>query len=171
MSLVRRFLVLAALMFWQGGFTFYSAVVVPLGQELFGRKQGFLTREVTDYLNLSGAIALIILAWDVVVVPDRAARRYVRWLCWLLMSAGLVALAWLHVHMDRYFDFDEMRILERGAFRYEHRWYLWISTVQWGAALVYIVLMLLGWRNEQPAVTAAPARSADPPCPDPAMPP
>ena len=40
MTLVRRFLVVAALMFWQGGFTFYSAVVVPLGQKLFVRIAG-----------------------------------------------------------------------------------------------------------------------------------
>ena len=30
MTILRRFLVLAALMFWQGGFMFYGAVVVPI---------------------------------------------------------------------------------------------------------------------------------------------
>ena len=34
--LLRRFLVLAALFFWQGGFTFYASVVVPVGQQVFG---------------------------------------------------------------------------------------------------------------------------------------
>jgi hypothetical protein len=45
-------LTLIALFFWQGGFTFYASVVVPIGQEVFGPlRQGFLTRQVTVYLN------------------------------------------------------------------------------------------------------------------------
>ncbi len=32
--LLRRSLVVIALMFWQGGFTFYAAVVVPIGQDV-----------------------------------------------------------------------------------------------------------------------------------------
>ena len=67
LTLLRRFSVIAALMFWQGGFTFYAAVVVPIGQENLGHEeQGFITREVTNYLNLAGAAALLLLAWDVV---------------------------------------------------------------------------------------------------------
>ena len=31
MRILRRYLVVIALMFWQGGFTFYAAVVVPVG--------------------------------------------------------------------------------------------------------------------------------------------
>ena len=74
MILLRRFLVLVALMFWLGGFTFYAAVVVPVGQEDLGShlEQGFITRQVTKYLNLSGAIALLLLAWDVVASHDRS---------------------------------------------------------------------------------------------------
>ena len=65
--LFRRFLVLVALMFWLGGFTFYASVVVPVGQRELGShlEQGFITRQVTNYLNLSGAVALVVLAWDV----------------------------------------------------------------------------------------------------------
>src|SRR5260370_16274673 len=65
-TLVRRVLVLAALMFWQGGFTFYAAVVVPVGQDVLGSHlaQGFITRQVTNYLNLAGGLALGILGWE-----------------------------------------------------------------------------------------------------------
>lgn len=148
MSLLRRFLVLIALMFWQGGFAFYAAVVVPLGQEMLGRRQGFLTREVTDYLNLSGAIALLLLAWDVAVVADRPLGRSLRWCSWALMVVCLFALVWLHPHMDRYLDLENGRILDRATFRFEHRWYLWLSTVQCGATIVYMLLMLAAWRRE-----------------------
>ena len=60
MILIRRYLLLMSLMFWQGGFTFYSAVVVPIGSDLLGsgRDQGFITRSVTNYLNLAGVAAL-----------------------------------------------------------------------------------------------------------------
>src|SRR5207249_5735772 len=106
MRLIRRYLVVAALMFWQGGFTFYAGVVVPIGQEMFGKEQGFLTREVTDYLNLSGAVALLLLAWDSAVVPDPPLRRALRWLAWVVMAAGLAVLVWLHPHLDQYLDLD-----------------------------------------------------------------
>ena len=68
---LRRYLVLLALSFWQGGFTFYAAVVVPVGQEVFGHlRQGFITRQVTVYLNLAGAVALLVLVWDLVAARD-----------------------------------------------------------------------------------------------------
>ena len=76
LTLGRRLLVLAALMFWQGGFTFYAAVVVPVGKEVLGShfNQGRITRRVTVYLNLAGAVALLPLAWDAAASADRAAR-------------------------------------------------------------------------------------------------
>jgi hypothetical protein len=74
---LRRVLVLGALLFWQGGFTFYGAVVVHVGQDVLGshRMQGFVTRRVTNYLNLAGAVALPLLAWDTAASAARAARE------------------------------------------------------------------------------------------------
>jgi hypothetical protein len=60
--LVRRLLVLAALLFWHGGFTFHAAVVFPVGQEVLGshRVQGFFTGRVTNDLNLAGTVVLLV---------------------------------------------------------------------------------------------------------------
>src|SRR5689334_22865465 len=72
--LVRRFAVLAALMFWQGGFTFYAGVVVPIGTDVFGSAAGQagITRRVAWYINVSGAAALAVFAWDVLAArPGR----------------------------------------------------------------------------------------------------
>jgi hypothetical protein len=63
---LRRFLFVAAVAFWIGGFTFYGSIVIPTGiQVLHGHvKQGFITQQVTNWLNLSGVIGLPILLWN-----------------------------------------------------------------------------------------------------------
>ena len=149
-TLARRFLVLAALMFWQGGFTFYAAVVVPVGQDVLGShlEQGFITRQVTQYLNLAGAVALLLLVLDL-VAPQREGpwARRLRWLLWLGMVATLAVLAWLHPHIDQYLNPEAHEFINRKAFRPGHRAYLWVSTVQWAFALAYLGLTLRAWRQ------------------------
>src|SRR5579884_592805 len=100
--LLRRYLTLIALSFWQGGFTFYAAVVVPIGQQVFGHlRQGFLTRQVTVYLNLIGAVALLVLLWDLLFARDPARwRRWSRWLLWAGMTGMLGWLLQLHGQLD-----------------------------------------------------------------------
>jgi hypothetical protein len=151
LTLLQRLLVLAALMFWQGGFTFYAAVVVPVGQEELGShlQQGFITRQVTNYLNLSGAVTLVVLAWDVWISRDRdRARRFIRWAAWTGMVVSLVALALLHTHLEQLLDIELRELINPKAFRTSHRWYLWLSTVQWALALAYTVCTLAAWRAE-----------------------
>jgi hypothetical protein len=143
--LVRRFLVVAALMFWQGGFTFYAAVVVPIGQATFGPEdQGAVTRQVTNYLNLAGGIGLIVLAWDVVAATDTAPRRWTRGLAWAGMALALAVLVGLHLHLDQLLD-QPTPNLHRQAFRFGHRVYLWVSTFQWACGLLYLASTLRSW--------------------------
>jgi hypothetical protein len=149
-TLGRRLLVLIALMFWQGGFTFYAAVVVPVGQEVLGThfKQGRITRRVTVYLNLAGAAALLPLTWDAAASADRSARRRrLRWLALGGMAVGLALLAWLHPQLDALIDLQAGSIPERNTFQVGHRWYLWISAAQWALGIVYAVLTLHAWRD------------------------
>jgi hypothetical protein len=75
MTLVRRWLLLWALMFWQGGFTSYGGVVVPVGSAVLGSEQepGFITRSVTNYLNLAGAVALAVWGWDLMTMRRTSA--------------------------------------------------------------------------------------------------
>lgn len=132
-TLLRRFLVFSTLLFWQGGLTFYSAVVVPVGQEVLGshREQGFVTRRVTNYLNFAGAIALLPLAWDAWASRTMGWWwRRTRWLAWGGMVLALGLLAWLHLRLDALLDPEAFRILDRKAFRAEHQRYLLTSTFQ-----------------------------------------
>jgi hypothetical protein len=149
--LLRRFLVLVALMFWLGGFTFYAAVVVPVGQKELGShlEQGFITRKVTNYLNLSGGMALVVLAWDIAASRERSRVRYwTRWAAHTAMVVILVALVVLHQYLDQLLNPELRELADSQAFRTGHRWYLWLSTVQWACGVVYAVLALQAWRAE-----------------------
>src|ERR1700687_1938319 len=148
MTVVWRFLVLMALLFWQGGFFFYAAVVVPVGQEELGDHiaQGFITRKVTNHLNLAGVAALVFLGADV-ALPDRVRwRRGLRALAWLALAVLLGCLYWLHGRMDAALNPEERFVLDPITFRPYHRVYLWVSTIQWAFGLVYLLLTLAAWR-------------------------
>jgi hypothetical protein len=165
-TLLRRFLVLAALLFWQGGFLFYASVVVPVGQQLTSHlRQGLITQQVTDYLNLSGAVALLPLAWDCIVSSDPSLRRrLLRWVAWTGMTLALALLAWLHPRLDELVDRDSLSIADRALFRERHRLYLWISTIQWALGVAYSILMLMAWRagdRQGAAPSSAACREAE----------
>ncbi len=152
--LLRRFLVLAGLSFWQGGFTFYAAVVVPVGSAVLDshREQGFVTRKVTDTLNLAGACALLPLAWDVAVVRDRTVRRRMRAALWLGLALTLSLLVGMHPRLDALLDPSAGRILDGDGFGELHAWYLRVSTVQWCVGVAFLIGTLTAWRHEDGGV-------------------
>jgi Na+-driven multidrug efflux pump len=149
MILLRRLLVLIALFFWQGGFTFYASVVVPVGQQVSGnRQQGFVTRQVTVYLNLAGAAALTVLLWDLLAARDSSKwRRMSRWFLWTSMALALLGLFWLHGQLDELLIVKGRVVRDPDAFYEQHRLYLWISTLQWACGLLYLIATLLVWRK------------------------
>ena len=149
--LVRRWLLLWALMFWQGGFTFYGGVVVPVGADVLGsdRDQGFITRRVTNYLNLAGAVALTLWGWDLLAIRGASASgRRLRWAIWAGLVLTLALLVWLHPKLDELLVPDDAAILDRRRFRAVHERYLIVITVQWVGCLLLTALTLLGWRHD-----------------------
>ena len=149
MIICRRFLILAALAFWQGGFAFYAAVVVPMGEQVLTSpiEQGFVTRRVTNYLNLAGAVALPLLLWDIAGSKKQSRPRL---LIWSLMSLILLLLVWLHPRIDRHLDVQTMSIVDHERFYVAHQVYLIASAIQWLGALAFGVLSLQAWRGERP---------------------
>jgi hypothetical protein len=146
----RRFLVVQALLLWQGGFLFYAAVVVPAGTKLLGPAgQGAITARVTDALNVAGAVGLAVLALELSLTRDSNSRRTAcRWWTWgvALLCQGL--LIYLHVLLDYFLDDDRRRVVVRTPFYPVHRLYLWASTVQWLACLLLTWWTLRAWRAE-----------------------
>jgi hypothetical protein len=155
--LARRVTLLIALMFWQGGFTFYAAIVVPIGTEVLGSaaEQGFITQRVTDSLNVVTAVALAILIWEMLAGADPARwRRLARWSAVVVIAITLGILLWLHPQLDNLLVPAESRVMERASFRTMHRIYLWTSTVQWAAAVVMVATQPAAWRAEDRSVSA-----------------
>ncbi|HEV8058385.1 MAG TPA: hypothetical protein VGP68_00810, partial [Gemmataceae bacterium] len=151
LTILRRFLAVVALMFWQGGFTFYAAVVVPIGQRVLGShlEQGFITREVTWHLNVAGAVAMALLALELHASGyPRQLQSKLRWGIWACMAAVLLALIIAHPSLNALIDVDAHTITDRARFRSHHRMYLWISTLEWVLGGIYLWLMLRAWRTE-----------------------
>jgi hypothetical protein len=150
MTLLRRFLTIAALMVWQGGFIFYTAVVVPIGTSVLesSTRQGFITQRVTATMNVCGVVALTLIALDLASSHAAVNRLFMSRVClFLLMAAAAVALFLLHARLDALLDVSNERVVDRNTFRPMHRMYLWISSAQWGCAAGYLVLLLAAWRN------------------------
>jgi hypothetical protein len=157
LPVLRRFLVLAALMFWQGGFVFYAGVVVPIGTEVLGSpsEQARITRRVALSLNASGAIALVFFLWDCAASRVGRGVYWTRWVTWLVMFVALVALVAIYPRLDNLFLPDEVKVLSRPTFRFWHRTYLWTSSVQWAAAVLFAVLTIVAWRRADCAVAVS----------------
>jgi hypothetical protein len=154
MILLRRFVVLLAFAFWQGGFTFYAAVAAPVASEVLGSspERSLLSQKITRYLNLAGAVALLPLAWDTAAARDRSVwRRSLRWLVLLALALSLAALLWLQLQFDSGIGDDPYGLLRVGELPEDH-WYLWISVFQWECAMLYLVLTVQAWRGESAAL-------------------
>jgi len=150
MWMARRLLLLWALMFWQGGFMFYGGVVVPVGSRILGSdlEQGWITRSVTSYLNVAGAVALALWGWDLLAEPASfLGRRRLRWLSWCLLVLALGMLVRVHMRLEELLDLEQSIILDRSRFRSLHRRYLAVSTAQWLGCITLSALTIRAWHD------------------------
>lgn len=147
MSQVRRFLLLVLFALWQGGFVFYAGVVVPTGTDLHGHfPQGLVTQRVTNWLNLFGLVCHVAYFWELLAT---GGRRW-KWLLWGVSLAILGGLAAVHLTMDALIDSAAGRVAD--GFRGWHITYLWLSTTQWGIAVVLAWAALSASRGSQAGV-------------------
>jgi hypothetical protein len=144
---IRRFLLFQAFLFWQGGFLFYSAVVVPVGTDLLGSalEQGIITQKVTNWLNLIGIVWHLAFLWDLLQSPDSKRRRLLRWGCWATSAVILLALFVLHPVLDGLLVDETIPRANRLPFRRAHVAYLWLSTAHWIIGLATAWLTIQTW--------------------------
>ena len=149
---VFRTLVIASFAVWFGGFFFYVAFVVPIGTVELGsaREQGFITRLVAHRLNAMCLMALVVMtvetfaSWRRTGIVLRVAK------VGSLLAIG-VLLAWLvllHPQLDQLLDAENHDVLDRAAFYQLHRVYLWVSTLQWSCAWIWLFVVLQNWFND-----------------------
>ena len=149
MTLFRRFLLLVAIAFWQGGFMFYGGVVVPTGTAVLGSEveQGFITESVTNSLNYAGGVC--VLLWGITIALD-ARSPILKRACgamWLFITAALAVLIGLHVQMDRLLNVADHTVLNEDRFLGLHQAYLTTISLQWIVCLLLLLLTLQMWRT------------------------
>jgi hypothetical protein len=154
MTITRRFLVVLALMFWQGGFMFYGAVTVPvIREQLSGRpERGVITQHVTQWMNLFGTLALMAMFADVLASRPPVLKRW-RMVAWLGMALPHLAVVLLHRGMSR--QMGSAAFLSSGieTFMAWHRAYLLLNTLQWLAGMCFLLLSLRAWRDQDHAAS------------------
>jgi hypothetical protein len=143
-----RFLTIAAVAVWFGGFTFYSTVVIATAQEVLHShiRAGLITQQVTNWLNLISLPALAICSANLIWLRKSPSRK---WLLVLIASFGAmaalqVALFAFHPVLDR--QIVNREIGDEGVFFKLHRVYLVLSTAQWLATQGYLWSALTLWR-------------------------
>ena len=142
MKLLRRFLVIQAFMLWQGGFVFYAAVVVPIGTDLSSvRDQGFVTQQVTNWINYFGVVWCLIYLWEL-LASEPSHWRKMFWQCNVVFLIFLFAL---HYLLDRSIDIEAWKIPDPDRFRRLHIMYLIVSTIQWFISLLSVFFTLWSW--------------------------
>ena len=154
MSRLRPRLALLLLALWWGGFTFYTTVVVSVGTAVLhsATKQGFITQQVTHYLNALAGLALAAILWELVAQDKAHNARRVREIAWLVAVIALVAQVFVHHQMTALLDVRHREVLDEIRFYQWHRLYLCLATAQWlGSSL-----LLLGWETapRQPSASA-----------------
>ncbi len=144
---LRRFLAACGLAVWLGGFTFYGAVVIPMGEQVLGshRPVGFITQQVSEWLNLIGVVALVLLLANMAAEWRGLSgwRKLGLAATWLIMAVGLAALFALHPSLDAVLQRESQEIVNYDRFLLLHRYYLAISTLQWSAGLLHAWCLLL----------------------------
>jgi hypothetical protein len=152
MVTLRRYLCLCALLFWQGGFTFYAAVVIPIAGVVLDpnlHQRARITATATNVLNVAGIAAVLLLLWDVALSADPSRRRYwFRCALWSVLFVTLAALFPLHYWLETLDPLVGTGPADKDFFYLAHRIYLWVSAAQWLAALVYLYLTLRAWRAD-----------------------
>jgi hypothetical protein len=151
MVLLRRFLVTLGLLFWQGGFMFYGAVTLPIIRDLFPGESSFVTRRVSMTINLAGTLAILLMFID--LYASSAPSKRWRWLVWLVIALPQPVLVWMHREMSTQMLHTGFNSGIEGFMLYWHKPYLYLSSLQWLAAMIYIWLSLKAWRAEDKPLT------------------
>lgn len=148
---------MCALSLWLGGFTVYTAFVIPIGhRQVSSGRFGFVTGQVTSVLNVLSAIAALVLLVNLFTERGGVGGR-LRWMLvgtWLMIVAALLVLVALHSNLDELLNYKTREISSQERFQTLHERYELFASLQWGAGLVHLWCVLAGWRRSDQARTS-----------------
>lgn len=126
MNMISRKLAIALLLIWWGAFTFYAGIVVSVGMKVLGShtEMGFITQEVTNYLNYISLPIFLFVSY---------IFRAEKWLFRLgiLLIILQIILFVLHGKLFNLLDFQLLTVKSKTVFYSLHRIYLLVSTLIW----------------------------------------
>lgn len=154
MIITRRFILMFALMFWQGGFMFYGAVTVPIVRARLGPgpERSLITQRVTQWMNLAGTVAILAMFADVWASPIQ--RKRWRWVAWLAMALPQPIVIILHRVLSGQMAAAGFHSSETSGFLAWHQVYLMLNSIQWIGGMAFAVLSLRAWREEDRSLAA-----------------
>jgi hypothetical protein len=151
MQRIARYAAVLSLAVWIGGLTFYALVVVPIGAETIGStQQGFITQQVTIWLNRIGLVVLIILLPSLQTGWMRAT--------WGTLALTLAALFLLHSQLDALLISSQES--DHATFYNWHRAYLLVTALQWLAGLGHLWGLVQSPSATLPATLKLPERGS-----------
>jgi len=144
MKSLHHVILLALFAIWFGGFTFYTAIVVPIGTDVLGssRTQGFITQQVTNKLNFIGGLTILMMLIDLFYFRQIRSKAFT---IWFGVSIAGIAILWsilllVHPMLDALLQPEHDHVLNDERFYFLHRIYLWTSTIQWLLCWMWLVL-------------------------------
>ena len=150
LELAKRFVLISAFGLWLGGFTVYTAFVIPIGHRHFPDRQfGFLTGEVTTVLGILSAAATMLALVNMALDWTRleAGGRWASLATLLLLLGALLSVFIVHAKLDALLDYHARRISDPALFEPLHERYELFATIQWAAGLLHLGCLLAGWRR------------------------
>lgn len=123
---------IATLVIWWGAFTFYAGIVIPVGMKVLGShtQMGFITQEVTKYLNVLSLILFNIYAYSLRNHEFSEVALMEQIVSFSLIGFQ-VLLFIIHYFLTDLLDFKHHLILNSDKFYVFHRVYLIIETLIW----------------------------------------
>lgn len=130
---IKTFIYILLTAFYWGGFTFYAGLVVPVGMRVLGNhvRMGFITKEVTVYLNFLGVL------W--VFASNIFFENKSRWVV-VAVAFLIVSLFYLHPLQSDSMNCVNLELKPNSNFYTLHRIYLIISTFIWVLVPVHFVM-------------------------------
>jgi hypothetical protein len=117
---------------WWGAFTFYAGIVVPTGMNVLGShtQMGFVTQEVSKYLNIFSLFLFIIYAYSLRNNEFSEDVLFEQIVSFSLIGFQLLLFV-IHYFLTDLLDFEHHIVLNQDKFYVFHRVYLIIETLIW----------------------------------------